>query len=88
MKTIDETTVNLVIDKNNEKPLLDYTKHKNWEIKYEDRQYSIHLKEKEIAELLTFLSSKNIPYHEISIDKPGLEDYFLKIARKNKFREA
>src|SRR3990167_10484096 len=88
MKTIDETTVSIVIDKNNEKPLLDYTKHKNWEIKYEDRQYSIHLKEKEIAELLTFLSSKNIPYHEISIDKPGLEDYFLKIARKNKFREA
>ena len=88
MKTIDETTVNLVIDKNNEKALLDYTKHKNWEIKYEDRQYSIHLKEKEIAELLTFLSSKNIPFHEISIDKPGLEDYFLKIARKNKFREA
>ena len=88
MKTIDETTVNLVIDKNNEKSLLDYTKHKNWEIKYEDRQYSIHLKEKEIAELLTFLSSKNIPFHEISIDKPGLEDYFLSIASKNKLREA
>ena len=88
MKTIDETTVNLVIDKNNEKPLLEYTKHRNWKINYEDRRYSIHLKEKEIAELLTFLSNKNIPFHEISIDKPGLEDYFLSIASKNKFREA
>ena len=88
MKTIDETTVNLVIDKNNEKTLLEYTKHRNWKINYEDRRYSIYLKEKEIAELLTFLSSKNIPFHEISIDKPGLEDYFLSIASKNKFREA
>ena len=88
MKTIDETTVNLVIDKNNEKTLLEYTKHRNWKINYEDRRYSIYLKEKEIAELLTFLSNKNIPFHEISIDKPGLEDYFLSIASKNKFREA
>ncbi len=88
MKTIDETTVNLVIDKKNEKPLLDYTKGKKWEIKYEDRRYSIYLKEKEISELLTFLGSNNIPFHEISIDKPSLEDYFLMIASKNKFRES
>ena len=87
MKTLDETTVSLVIDKKKEAPLLKYSQDRKWKIKYEDRQHFVHLKENEITELLTFLSKNNIPFYEISIDKPTLEDYFLKIASQNKYRD-
>jgi ABC-2 type transport system ATP-binding protein len=87
MQTIDETTVSVAIDKAKEAPLLKYTHGKKWKTKYQDRQYSIRLKESEISELLTFLSKNNIPFYEISIDKPSLEDYFLKIASQNVNRD-
>jgi len=87
MKTLDETTVSLVIDKRKEASLLKYSQDRKWKIKYEDRQHFVHLKENEITELLTFLSKNNIPFYEISIDKPTLEDYFLKIASQNIYRD-
>lgn len=44
----------------------------------------IHLKEKNIAQFLTSLSSKNIEYQEISIKKPELEDFFLSVGKEEK----
>ncbi len=42
----------------------------------------VDIKEKEIATFLKDLGSLNVDYHEVSIDKPNLQDYFLYIARK------
>lgn len=43
----------------------------------------VDVKEKEIAGFLKHLSEEDIDYHEISIDKPDLEDYFMTAGRKN-----
>ena len=47
----------------------------------DDHNYTITIKEKLLPLLLYEITKKNINYSEISIDKPTLEDYFLKIAR-------
>lgn len=49
----------------------------------EDHQYTITLKESLLPLFLYEITKKNIGYTEISIDKPNLEDYFMKIARGN-----
>ena len=49
MKTIDETTVSIVIDKKNEAPIRKHTDIKKWKIKFEDNQYFIHSKENELS---------------------------------------
>ena len=51
--------------------------------KIEDNQYTITLKETLLPLFLYEITKKNIAYSEISIDKPNLEDYFMKIARGN-----
>lgn len=48
-----------------------------------DHQYTITLKESLLPLFLYEITKKNIGYTEISIDKPNLEDYFMKIARGN-----
>ncbi len=49
----------------------------------EDNQYTITIKESLLPLFLYEITKKNISYTEISIDKPNLEDYFMKIARGN-----
>lgn len=50
----------------------------------EGRYVTVELKEKEIAGFLSKLGDLGVEYDEISIDKPTLEDFFLKIAREGK----
>jgi ABC-type multidrug transport system ATPase subunit len=52
---------------------LEYTVEKN--------SYSITIKESLLPLFLYEVTKKNVNYTEISIDKPNLEDYFMKIAR-------
>ncbi|MFH1244731.1 MAG: ABC transporter ATP-binding protein [bacterium] len=47
-----------------------------------DGIYAITIKEKLLPLFLYEVTKKNIIYTEISIDKPTLEDYFMKIARE------
>ncbi len=47
----------------------------------DDKQYTITIKETLLPLFLYEITKKNIGYTEISIDKPNLEDYFMKIAR-------
>lgn len=47
-----------------------------------DKQYTITIKENLLPLFLYEVTKKNISYTEISIDKPNLEDYFMKIARQ------
>ena len=48
----------------------------------DDKQYTITIKETLLPLFLYEVTKKNIGYTEISIDKPNLEDYFMKIARE------
>jgi len=55
----------------------------------EDKQYTITIKEQLLPLFLYEITKKNVSYIEISIDKPNLEDYFMKIATstpETKFR--
>lgn len=47
----------------------------------ENDNFTITLKEKQLPLFLYEITKKNIVYSEISIEKPTLEDYFLKIAK-------
>lgn len=47
----------------------------------DENGYTITLKESLLPLFLYELTKKNIHYSEISIDKPTLEDYFMKVAR-------
>jgi hypothetical protein len=47
----------------------------------EDKQYTITIKETLLPLFLYEITKKNVGYTEISIDKPNLEDYFMKIAK-------
>ena len=49
----------------------------------EGRFVSLDIREKEIAAFLSSLAEIGVEYDEISIDKPTLEDFFLKTARGN-----
>lgn len=46
-----------------------------------ETNYTITIKEQLLPLFLYELTKKNIKYTEISIDKPTLEDYFMKVAR-------
>ena len=46
-----------------------------------DNNYTITIKETLLPLFLYELTKKNIRYSEISIDKPTLEDYFMKVAK-------
>ena len=60
---------------------LDFCREKNIESRVLHDRLIADVKEKEIPEFLRGLMSNNIFYDEISIDKPTLEDYFLRIAK-------
>lgn len=47
----------------------------------DENNYTITIKEQLLPIFLYELTKKNISYTEISIDKPNLQDYFMKIAR-------
>ena len=54
----------------------------DWKITSDGRYTLIELKEFEISKLLSLFSERGIKYSEISIDKPTLEDYFLKVSEE------
>lgn len=82
-KTIETAHVQLLIPSVDEKILFDYCKANIMTFHGEDICYDIELKQSQIPDLLHFLSSNNIRYSEITIDKPDLEDYFLLVASHN-----
>lgn len=52
------------------------------EVIKENQNYTITIKEQLLPLFLYEVTKKNIHYTEISIDKPTLEDYFMKVARE------
>lgn len=54
-----------------------------WAVGVNGKYLKVELKEQEIAHLLSTLASADIEYEEISIDKPDLEDFFIRVANQN-----
>lgn len=79
-KTIELSRLNLRIVKNTTKLDQLILSHK-LSSNISDGSYTITIKESLIPTFLYEISRNNIIYSEISIEKPTLEDYFLKIAR-------
>ena len=48
----------------------------------DDGEVEVEIDERHIAEFLAALARRDVRYSEIAIDKPTLEDYFLKLARR------
>ena len=45
----------------------------------------VEIDERHVAEFLAALARLDVRYSEIALDKPTLEDYFLKLARRRGF---
>ena len=60
----------------------DFCRERNIESRISHDRFIADVKEHEIPEFLRGLMSQNIFYDEISIDKPTLEDYFLRIKKE------
>lgn len=82
-KTIDLSHVELNVA-DGLKRTIEFCKSKQLKYKIKGRYIVIDIKEKAIPDLLNGLMAKGVDYSEISIEKPNLEDYFLKIAKQPK----
>ena len=70
-----------IVSKKRVRELLKNYQYQFWE---EDREFVIKIEEERIGQLLGRLSLAHLKYAEITIEKPTLEDFFLKFARKKK----
>lgn len=77
-RKIDTTQVELLPE--NQKKLLAFCKEKNITHEINKKYVTLLIKENEVPKILRHLSENDMHYEEISINKPTLEDYFLKIS--------
>lgn len=77
-KKIDITQIEFLPEKM--ETLVDFCRKENIVFEVNKNYLTISTREKEISKILRKLTEKNIHYDEISINKPTLEDYFLKVS--------
>ncbi|MBI4991279.1 ABC transporter ATP-binding protein [Candidatus Gottesmanbacteria bacterium] len=82
-KKIGSCHVNLMII-DGQKRTLNWCRDQKLEASAEGRYVTVKLPEKEIASFLSKLADIGVEYDEISIEKPTLEDFFLRITREGK----
>lgn len=87
MKSMDRVKVRVVVDEKHTDTIRAFGNAMKTSVQINERDCRIELKERDVSAFLSHLNEKNITYHEISIDKPDLEDYFLQVARDNKNRD-
>jgi ABC-2 type transport system ATP-binding protein len=66
------------------KRIVEYAQEHKYAHAILDRRITIELDEHKIAPTLAALAQRNVSYSYIAINKPSLEDYFLKIAAKKR----
>ncbi|MBI2011956.1 ABC transporter ATP-binding protein [Candidatus Daviesbacteria bacterium] len=79
-KVIKISHLELLIEKNMEK-IKKYCKRENLKYKLNGKRIIIDINESKIPDLLRDLTSQEIYYDEISIERPNLEDYFIQTAQ-------
>lgn len=82
-KKVRKIKISLMI-KDGQKRTLALTRKSGFRTQYQGRYVSIEVDESDIAYLLSELAESGVEYNEISIDKPTLEDYFIKISHGGK----
>lgn len=80
-KKICNSQIELLIIKDS-KPAEKYFNEKQYKYTVASDRFVISLEEHRIAEFLQTLTSQNIRYEEININKPTLEDYFLEVLKE------
>ncbi|MCR4306197.1 MAG: ABC transporter ATP-binding protein [Candidatus Daviesbacteria bacterium] len=78
---IETTRVELLFTANKEKAA-NLISQEGWQVTTSGRYLQIKAKEQDIAKILSLLTTHNLEFTEISIDKPNLEDFFLKTAKE------
>ncbi len=78
---IDVTRIDLLIPNRLEEAAQILSEHR-FSVGTNGKYLRVETSQSQIARMLTILSSAKIEYKEISIDKPDLEDFFLKMAKE------
>lgn len=82
-KKVRQIHVNLMI-KDGQKRTLTFAKKAGFTSRADGRYITVDVDERDIAYLLAGLADCGVEYTQISIDKPTLEDYFIKMTHKGK----
>ena len=77
-KKVRQVRIQLML-KDGQKRTLAFAKNAGFSAKVDDRFVVIYVDESDIAYLLAGLADQGVTYSQISIDKPSLEDYFIKM---------
>lgn len=77
-KKVRQVRVQLMV-KDGQKRTLAFAKKAGFSASVDDRFIAIYVDESDIAYLLAGLADQGVAYSQISIDKPSLEDYFVKM---------
>ena len=77
--------VDLIIEKNDLGKAAKICKENNWKVDMNGRYFVVDVQESEIAKLLVTLGEHGVTYRDIAIDKPDLEDFFVKVAKEAKY---
>jgi len=80
-KKVRQVKVNFMM-KDGQKRTMSFAKKSGFAATADDRYVTISVDEGDIAFLLAGLAELGVEYREISIDKPTLEDYFIKMTYK------
>lgn len=79
---IDVTRIDLLIPQGLDKAV-ELLCEEGYSVGTSGKHLKIETTEDQIAKMLTLLSAAKVEYKEISIDKPDLEDFFLKMAKES-----
>lgn len=79
-KAVRQVRVQLMM-KDGQKRTIAFAKRAGFMVSAEDRFVTVEVDEDDIAFLLAGLAEKGVSYSQISVDKPTLEDYFIKMSR-------
>ena len=79
-QSLDIARIELYIPENEQK-ILEYCRAKESVCNAYRGRVKIEVPEKSVADFLQGLAVAGITYEEISIEKPTLQDYFLKVAK-------
>lgn len=83
-KEISDCRLQLMVEKSIDKAIVLIEKQ-GYTLNQEKHYLTITLPEEKVASLLILLAKEHITYEEISIEKPDLEDFFLKALGENMY---
>lgn len=81
-RRVNTTIIELLISKNKLNQAKDLCTKLGWKAEIENKFLRVSLEEKEVVKLLLGLNEAKIEFSEIDIEKPNLEDFFIKVAKE------